>query len=596
MRVSISKPFIRLESCKEYVKWKGRIIINLSTKVFLITFTLIFSLILLLSFLYQNNSANILIDSQTEFAHQLVQKSDEQMELTLKSIESFLLSIAKDELIVSGSFRELEKWLNENLIYFIPNAKNIYLIEDRKVLVSTSPIGWRLEEDRLLLDQLAQVDKVGIVYWSNTYFSSVSENTITAIMKIPDETIEKFLVLDIDLQKLYESLVDSTAAISTRGDLLLFDYGNELIYGKRPFAVFNVFTKEWELLDFKQSLLEQDWTMIESKSDTKELLFFRSQANTLGWQVVWVMDKSDMIGPLRANMRISWVMIGLTIALSLIIAWAITLLISRPIKKIADSMIHVGDGQWDTHIPLQSRDELGMLARRFNQMTAKIRELIADLQHTEKAKKESDFRALQTQIRPHFLFNTLNTISIAAKEHQTEKVDTLISSLTNSIHYSLDHSPAPVTLSSELHALRSYIDLMQIRYDHRFTVDMDIDPAALELTLPKFTLQPLVENSIFHGLVLKESGGTLFIGATRYQNTWDIIIEDTGLGIEEEQLKALKERLKLAEVEQFETRHIGMSNVHHRLKLTYGDRYHIHISSTVGQGTQIVLSLPIHYD
>jgi two-component system sensor histidine kinase YesM len=359
-----------------------------------------------------------------------------------------------------------------------------------------------------------------------------------------------------------------------------------------------VFDRRYELTVFQPAVFGGNWSTVEWKDAERDLLLLRSRNNLLGWQVVWAMDRKELLVPLQRNISYSWFLVMLSFVLSLIVAWAISLFISRPINQIAGSMDRVGAGQWDTAIPVTRRDELGRLANHFNRMTNTIRELIADLQRTEKAKKESDFRALQTQIRPHFLFNTFNSISIAAKEHQPDKVDLLITSLTETLHYSLERSPAPVTLDEELRAVQSYIQLMQLRYDNRFSVLTDIDESTAGFVIPKFTLQPLIENCIFHGLIPKEGVGTLFVGSTRYRDTWDIIIEDTGVGIASDTLGALLDKLNGNAMESGipEFEHIGLSNVHYRLKLMFGERYQLEMTSSKQSGTRIVLSLPIAFE
>jgi two-component system sensor histidine kinase YesM len=310
----------------------------------------------------------------------------------------------------------------------------------------------------------------------------------------------------------------------------------------------------------------------------------------VGWQEVWIMDRKELLQPLEKGVSNNWFLAILSFVLALVIASAISILIGGPIRKIARSMDEVSLGQWNTTIATVRHDELGVLAKHFNHMTKKIRDLIDDLRVKEEEKKNSDFRALQSQIRPHFLYNTLNCIGAVARKGQYDKVDVLISSLAETFQYSLDLSPSPVAFREELKAVQYYIHLMQIRYDTQFSVEMDIDQYTRSFSLPKFTLQPLIENSIFHGIVPNSEPGVLFIGTTFHGDSWDIIIEDSGIGMQPDKLSAIIESLNQHRNSEYE--HIGLYNVHNRLKLMFGAAYNFQMTSSAGAGSRIILTLP----
>jgi two-component system sensor histidine kinase YesM len=290
--------------------------------------------------------------------------------------------------------------------------------------------------------------------------------------------------------------------------------------------------------------------------------------------------------------------------LSLGIATLIVRLVGRPLRLIASSMNRFSLGELDTSIREEREDELGILFRQFNQMTTRIRELIANLKRSEERKKAADFLAFQAQIKPHFLYNTLNAIGISARQGQMAQVDQLISALTGQLEYSLDKAPKQITLRQELKALDDYIKLMLIRYSEQFDVEMDIDPSTMELTLPKFVLQPLVENSIFHGLIPAKSAGTLFIGTVGGQDEWRIMIEDDGVGIPEPRLRQIRHLLLHGPDDEAESGSewkeaiadigpVGLLNVHERMRLTYGEPYSMTVESTETMGTRIHIRLPI---
>ncbi|WP_135548842.1 sensor histidine kinase [Paenibacillus cymbidii] len=569
-------------------RWK----LTIFAKMFIVSVALILAMILLVNFLYYQDTRSTLLTNQIEDAKQFTDKSNAYLNLNLKNIQSFFLSVARDNRLKSGDYAQFNQWLNDNLILFIPNSKGIHLMENGTVVASSSQVGWLLDEDNEFKKQTAGIAKPNQIFWSKPYYSAVSGYTVSAMMQIPLEPQKKtlLLTLDLDLPKLFDSLIPNGAA-SKYGKLLLLDSGNQPIYGSETFVRYDSFAKRYELRGIDGNLFSQTWLVKEESNRQNSYLFVRSNDNLLSWQVVRVIDKTELLKPLQKKLDYIGLLTLLSLALSSIIAYTLSRFFGNPIRVIARSMDKVGLGHWDTQIDVTRNDELGLLAQHFNRMTAKIRDLIEELKQTEKAKQQSDFLAFQTQIRPHFIFNTLNSISMAAREAQPEKVDRLISSFTETIHYTLDYSPSPVTLREELQALASYIFLMQIRYNHIFSLETDIEPSTEQLLLPKFTLQPIVENAIFHGFAPVRKKGTLFIGTERVGETWELMIEDSGNGMSEEQLAALLDRLERHPAEP--GGHIGLRNVHSRLKLMYGDAYRMKIESRTDQGTRVILAFPV---
>lgn len=563
---------------------------KISTKIFVISFILISTLIAALNYLYQRNVSRALLFAQTEFSRQLIDKSNDYLMLNFKNMKSFFLSVANDPRLQTGNYEQIQAWLNDNLILYIPNAKNIHLFKDNQIVASTSPLSWMLEDSKPFLAAMAEVKLPYEIYWSKPYPSPVSNYTITTIMKMTSETGATYtLALDLDFGGLYNSIMPSVSS-SLKGNLLLLDRQNQPVYGTAPYMSYNVYTQKYDLTGLPSEVFDKTWMTYELTQNQTDLLLIRKQNDWVDWQEVWVLDRKELLQPLQKSISFNWFLTVISILLAFIIACMISILIGGPIKKIARSMDEVSRGQWNTKIAILGHDELGVLANHFNHMTKKIRELIDDLKYQEEEKKKSDFLSLQSQISPHFLYNSLNCIRASARENQFDKVDALISSLTETVQYSLDAPPAPLSFQKELNAVKSYIHLMQIRYDNHFIVEMDIDPQTYPFLLPKFTLQPLVENSIFHGIVPRKEPGSLFIGTAFHTDSWDIIVEDSGLGMEPEKLIELLTRLEMKRTSNHS--HIGLYSVHNRLKLMFGEAYELRMASSHEWGTRIILTLP----
>ncbi|RAU94719.1 sensor histidine kinase [Paenibacillus sp. YN15] len=576
---------------------------RIAVKVFIITFVMVESIILILGYRYYRHSSASLLDAQYEYASQIANKSNDYLKITLEHIRNLFITIGADSRFQSGSSEEIIDWFNDSLLPYLPNVYNIHLLEQGSLSASTSYVQWALLDNPVLAKEMEQVRLNGTVYWIGPYFSIASNYTVTAAMKLPSAGGDKLILLDLYLDRLYESMLPQ-APNQVSGEFVLLDAQHQPVFGRPPFAQYDVFNKSYRLNGVETGWFEGGWRQAERQTAAGHSLVLTRATNPIvGWDVVWILDKTALLQPLQKTLSFTWALGLVSLLLSVGMAYTISLLISRPVRVIADSMSAVSAGRLDTSIRMNRQDELGLLATHFNRMTTRIRELIADLKDTEKQKQLSDMLALQAQIKPHFLFNTLNTISMAARTGEYAKVDQLISFLTAQLDYSLKANPGPVTLREEIGALESYIHLMKVRYPDKFTFHMDLDPLTMERRLPKFVLQPLVENSIFHGLASSHANGVLFIGTTSGPDGWDIMIEDNGRGMTEDVRMEIEKRLARhpaygpSLTEDSSNGHgIGLSNVHRRLQMMFGGGYELQIESAPDEGTRILIHLGVETD
>ncbi|HEY0826710.1 MAG TPA: histidine kinase [Bacilli bacterium] len=567
---------------------------QLTPKVFLITFVCFETLILLLGYSYHKHSSSILIQSQMNYARQMVQKSDRYLELNMQNIRSSMISLVNDIRFQNENYKQIEQWMSNNLVYFNPNVRNIHLIADGRVLASTSLHSWDLLDDPFLRDHLSLSKGINQFHWIGPYFSKVSGQTLTIAMAVPlVGPSSGILMADVNLESLYYALLPEDSP-RVNGELLLLDRNMVPIYGQEPYIHYDYVSHVFSIRGIQPSVFRKDWMQTEeiNSGNNETIIITRHMNDVLNWQLVWIMNTSDLLAPLNSSLRFTWLLALLSLMLSIGLSILISVFISRPIKQIASFIVKVGDGHFNDYLHMDRKDEIGYLALYFNQMTKKIRELIEKLKISEEQKKQSDFKALYAQIKPHFLYNTLNTISMLGRQGDSLKLDQLISSLTSQLHYTLDTSPAPVTLWKELKAVENYIDLMQSRYPGGFECELEIDPLSLDKTLPKFILQPLVENALFHGIIPKKGTGLLFICTTVEEDHWEILIEDDGVGMNRDVLKNLCNQLDNPETIEQTSDHIGIRNVHERFRLMFGQNYYLELISEEGNGTKILIKLP----
>lgn len=283
--------------------------------------------------------------------------------------------------------------------------------------------------------------------------------------------------------------------------------------------------------------------------------------------------------------------------------------LSRPIMKLASLSEQMAEGNLDVQpIAIQSLDEVGSLAGSFNAMSASIKEMINDLKnksliekmlHEEEIKnitmrqllKEARFLGLQSQINPHFLFNTLNTISRIVMFGKSSEAIRLIESLSNLLRYNLGDYNKQVTLKHELEITNHYLYIQRLRFGERLTVSIVCkDENLLKENIPCFTLQPLVENAMIHGIEPKEEGGSIRIKISSEKSNVLIKIIDDGVGIPKERIQEIMDLKENKSVGH--TNAIGISNVLNRLTIFTGVADCFAIKSKIGLGT--VVSIKIH--
>lgn len=300
--------------------------------------------------------------------------------------------------------------------------------------------------------------------------------------------------------------------------------------------------------------------------------------------------------------RISTVLIAGAFMVAFAYALFFASYLVRPIKRLADASTRMAEGNLDIEaVRIESGDEVGILADSFNTMSESISGYVKDLEqkviiekklHDEEMAiirmehllQSAEFQALQSQVNPHFLFNTLNTISRTAMFEDAEDTVKLIQALSNLLRYRIRSSEDEVTLAEELDLIQEYIYLQKMRFKDRLNFVLDVKGNVDTLHIPVFTLQPLVENAIIHGIEPKIQGGTVRIKVRSKKDRTVIAVTDSGIGISKERLRALLDRSRLKNAER-----IGVANVYNRFKLHYGSAGSFRMLSREGIGTYIRL-------
>jgi len=280
--------------------------------------------------------------------------------------------------------------------------------------------------------------------------------------------------------------------------------------------------------------------------------------------------------------------IGLAMIVTVIVAYRMTL----PLRKLSRLMHKVEQGELLVQFPVHSDDEVGRLGHSFNTMVSKLSELGYLLYETEIREKDAQISALQSQINPHFLYNTLGSISMLAEVADNQEIITMSNNLSKLLRYSLSNRKEKVTLRDELVHVNGYMGIQKIRYEERIQYTQQVDLDAYELAVIPLIIQPIVENAINHGIDKGVGSGNIRLSAAANGSTLTIVVEDDGIGLGKEELDALRERL-LRSKELGGQSGNGLLNVHRRIVLHYGEAYGLTLDSMPYQGLKVSVTLPV---
>ena len=322
------------------------------------------------------------------------------------------------------------------------------------------------------------------------------------------------------------------------------------------------------------------------KIEGKECAVSYVTSEVTGWILSAVMPSDELMQTSRQRMQIT---AGVSILFAIIVGFLlsswISAMVTRPIRQTVNAMQKLGAGRFDTQLAVKSQDEFGYLASGFNLMNQHIAKLIEDNYASKLRENEMEITALNLQLNPHFLYNTLSVINYEAIDTGCENVSDMIMHLCNMLRYPLADSNETSLFWKDLEWLQDYVDIMKFRFENKFTVVYDIPESLKKIQVPKLFLQPFIENAILHGFEYMDSGGMITVTARQEGEDCAVEICDNGIGMDSSE-ETLPPKRTVGT--------IGIANIRQRIRLLYGENYGVKISSKIGEGTRILVTFPIN--
>ena len=264
--------------------------------------------------------------------------------------------------------------------------------------------------------------------------------------------------------------------------------------------------------------------------------------------------------------------------------------ITQPIRKLGEVTDQVARGDLTVRSEVHNGIEVSALSDSLNAMIEKINELLEQVTKEQIRLRKAEFELLQSQINPHFLYNTLDAIIWLAESGEQKKVVSMVGSLSDFFRTSLNQGKDIISVKEELQHVRSYLEIQQVRYQDILQYKIDVPQELYQNLIPKITIQPLVENALYHGIKNKRGRGLIAVSGKLEEDYFVIQIEDNGIGISPERLSQVRERIHHRASEDNDI--YGLYNVNERIRLNFGEKYGISIESTYGEGTLVSIVLP----
>jgi two-component system sensor histidine kinase YesM len=421
------------------------------------------------------------------------------------------------------------------------------------------------------------------------YLSSRSEPQLYICVNIV-KNMEPVGILLIGVDRSYISKLLENVRISKRSSIFIVNKDECMVESESNYISFEKIPKDIINKTYNNQALSINYKINGSSGfvNFRNLYIGGAEGN---WKIIMITPAKDIT---RDVNYINYIIFGM-IALSIIAVLFLMLLINRhiinPVIGLHKFAKEAEEGNLDVRANYNRKDEIGKLALMFNNMLEKIKQNITDIKEKEEIKRKMEINVLQSQINPHFVYNTLNIVRWMAEMMKVPSIGKALVSIAGLIKYNYDIKDSAVPVKTEIKHIEEYIYLQKLRYQNKFISKIEIDNEILDCAILKLILQPVVENSIIHGLEKKKGLGTLTIKGQKIDGKLVFTITDDGVGISKENLKKIFQADK--SVNKYPNiRKIGLANVIQRIKLNYGDEYGLTIISEQGIGTEVKITLP----
>ena len=560
---------------------------------FTVTAIIAIALISLIIFQRFTNSLNAtIIEENSGIVGQLGESVDSYLRNAMKVSDSIYYNVIKNTDISNDDIKK-----GMNLIYVNNDnmIDDIALISGKGELIESMP-ALRLKDNINVLEKdffKKSMAESEYINFSMPHIRDLFDRnessyswviSLSRAVEVTDEGKATQALLLINLNYRYFEEIFSNVNLGNGGYVYLTNDRGDIIWHPKQNEIYSGRFNE----DNKYAATLKDGITVENLSGKNLTLNVRTIGYT-GWKLVGVTPSAALgIDGIKFRFFVLFVADLFLFLLAMINAF-ISDKISNPIKRLDGSVREIESGNLDVEIVPSGSYEVEHLGKSIKNMLGRIKVLMSDLVDEHNAKRKSEFDTLQSQINPHFLYNTLDIIVWMIENENSDKAVNIVTALAKFFRISLSKGKNIITVKDEVEHVRNYLMIQNMRFKNRFEYSIDVDEEVLSYSSLKLMLQPLVENAIYHGMEFMDGDGEIDVKVFKEDDSLYFTITDNGLGMSEDMVETL---LSKDFVPSKKGSGIGVKNVNERIKLYFGSEYGLKVESEPDEGTKITIHLP----
>lgn len=500
--------------------------------------------------------------------------------------------------------RTIEGYLEEMMIYPRKDINRVFILTDDVYTSGRIPISVDTKSRFQEFDWYKQAMTTQDSIFVPTHIQQMVKNQGPKVFSIVKQlrstrNTEKILgVIKVDANYKGIEIICDKVNLGIDGGLFIIDEKHNVIYGN---------TKNLNAQKFYEAIQESGKNMLSIQDNNTPYLLNATLLPRSNWTILAVSSLTELNHKAKETRNFGFWMALVCSALAFILLYWFIRKLLAPLLTIVHLMKEVEQSNLSVRFPDLRRDEIGYLGTSFNRLVARVSEMLEEntqlvkkVYETELLQKEAQVQALYNQIRPHFIFNTLNMISMLMQTGKHEKAVDHIHKLSDLMR-SITMWDKEIPLQREIEILQAYLSIQSSRYEGRLDYSIQIDPALYDLLIPALLFQPVVENAVIHGCETQREKTTLRVFSETKEEELLFTIQDTGKGMSPETLALLRLKLERLEMEELLPEKpvrnglgIGLINVNKRIKLKYGPDYGITVDSVLNEGTTVRINLPLY--
>ncbi len=491
-----------------------------------------------------------------------------------KDITQFSLYVVNDTLVPFENYIQSIKTLYKNEVFEDLSQRN-------------DSTQWFLYDEVSLKNENGTVPPVGDAFSENRPRADVVTNLVLVknLRYLPRGKYLGALMIKLDRERLFGGLNSGAGnlegwfdIVNSRGEMVYNGGANESLQNEGE-------TKNdiRAVQDNYKQLVVGSETQVSLDVGKRKFLVLKQKIDQTDWTLVYANPMDRYQGDFKQLQMLTFILVLLCLAIFVMLSWLMAMKFSKRIRVLSHSMKLVQHGDFEVRIKAGDGDEIDDLGNGFNRMALELKNMVDEVWNVKEREKQAELKALQAQINPHFLYNTLASISYMGADYGAVEVTNMSNSLAKFYRISLSKGNNIITIYDELEHVKAYMEIQNVRFKNRIRIVYDVDEHVLEGRSPKLLLQPFVENAIMHGMWVDKKHITIriVIREVKGQVCWKVI--DDGVGMPKEKL------LSLAETEKPGTHGYGIANVDQRIKVVFGDQYGVTVFSRPGIGTVVTI-------